>query len=311
VVERAIEMVPESQRTTGGAALARTLVDRVVEATNVSELTDERPADLAIVLRAVHRLRPDGAPRAIDAPLIPLLDSALLTNSPGEPAVGHQVAAEIASADRIDLIMAFIRRSGIRPLREKLRRHVADGGRLRVLTTTYTGSTEAAALDWLSELGADVRVSYDTTGTRLHAKAWLFHRDSGFATAYVGSSNLTHWAQATGLEWNVRISGARNRSIVDKVAAVFESYWEEADFEPYDQAARRGHVERAPTHVITTGHIFEVTHYCYVTPVDILSAGEPRDPEPQPGLGGGRKHPNPWPAPTPCRSVQRGPQPWH
>src|SRR5690606_5309974 len=30
------------------------------------------------------------------------------------------------------------------------------------------------------------------------------------------------------------ISGARNRSIVEKVAAVFESYWEEADFEPYD-----------------------------------------------------------------------------
>jgi HKD family nuclease len=211
-------------------------VDRVVEHTNVAELSDERPADLANVLRAVHRLRPDGAPRQIDAPLIPLLDSALLTNSPGEPAVGHQVAAEIASADRIDLIMAFIRRSGIRPLREKLRRHVADGGRLRVLTTTYTGSTEAAALDWLSELGADVRVSYDVTGTRLHAKAWLFHRDSGFATAYVGSSNLTHWAQATGLEWNVRISGARNRSIIDKVAAVFESYWEESDFEPYDPA---------------------------------------------------------------------------
>jgi hypothetical protein len=100
VVERAIDMLPESQRTTAGAALARTLVDRIVEATNVSELTDERPADLATVLRAVHRLRPDGAPRQIDAPLIPLLDSALLTNSPGEPAVGHQVAAEIAARAR-------------------------------------------------------------------------------------------------------------------------------------------------------------------------------------------------------------------
>jgi superfamily II DNA or RNA helicase/HKD family nuclease len=236
VVERAIEMLPESQRTTAGVALARSLVDRVVEATDVAELTDHRPRDPAELLRAVHRLRPDGQPKPIDAPMIPLLDSALLTNSPGEPAVGHQVATEIASADRIDLIMAFIRRSGIRPLLEGMRKHVEAGGRLRVLTTTYTGSTEAAALDWLAELGADVRVSYDTTSTRLHAKAWLFHRDSGFATAYVGSSNLTHWAQATGLEWNVRISGARNRSIIEKVAAVFESYWEEADFEPYDPA---------------------------------------------------------------------------
>ncbi len=236
VVERAIEMLPEAGRTEAGVELARELVDRVVEGTAVTELGDERPLGAANVLRGIHRLHPDGQPVPIDGPLIPLLDSALLTNSPGEPAVGHQVAAEIASADRIDLIMAFIRRTGIKPMRDRLRRHVENGGRIRVLTTTYTGSTEAAALDWLEELGAEVRVSYDTASTRLHAKAWLFHRDSGFSTAYVGSSNLTHWAQATGLEWNVRISGARNRPIIEKVAAVFESYWEEADFEPYDRA---------------------------------------------------------------------------
>jgi superfamily II DNA or RNA helicase/HKD family nuclease len=235
VVERAIEMLPESERTAAGVELARALVDRVVEGAAVAELRDERPLDAANVLRGIHRLHPDGQPVSIDAPLIPLLDSALLTNSPGEPAVGHQVAAEIASADRIDLIMAFIRRTGIKPMRDRLRRHVENGGRLRVLTTTYTGSTEAAALDWLEALGAEVRVSYDTASTRLHAKAWLFHRDSGFSTAYVGSSNLTHSAQVAGLEWNVRISGARNRPIIEKVAAVFESYWEEADFEPYDR----------------------------------------------------------------------------
>ncbi len=235
VVERAIEMLPESKRAEAGAALARSLVARVVNATEVTELADESLREPPEVLRAVSRLRPDGSPADIDAPLIPLLDSALLTNSPGEPNVGRQIAAEIASADRIDLIMAFIRRSGIQPLREGLRRHVERGRRLRVLTTTYTGSTEAAALDWLVELGADVRVSYDATSTRLHAKAWLFHRDSGFSTAYVGSSNLTQWAQVTGLEWNVRISGARNRSIIEKVGAVFDSYWEEADFEPYDR----------------------------------------------------------------------------
>jgi superfamily II DNA or RNA helicase len=131
--------------------------------------------------------------------------------------------------------MAFIRRSGILSLREPLRRHVESGRSLRVLTTTYTGSTEVEALELLSELGAEVRVSYDTSTTRLHAKAWLFHRDSGFSTAYVGSSNLTRSAQVAGLEWNVRVSGARNRSVIEKVAAVFESYWQQPDFAPYER----------------------------------------------------------------------------
>src|SRR5262249_2926557 len=158
-------------------------------------------------------------------PLIPLLDTTLLTNAPGEPRVGSQLVAEIASADRLDVVMAFIRRSGIRPFLDALRRHVEAGPALRVLTTSYTGSTEGAALDALRALGADVRVSYDTTATRLHAKAWLFHRASGFSTAYIGSSNLTHAAQVVGLEWNVRVSEARNSDVVTKMAAVFESYW--------------------------------------------------------------------------------------
>ncbi len=76
-------------------------------------------------------------------------------------------------------------------------------------------------------------ISYDLTTTRLHAKAWVFHRRSGFSTAYVGSSNLTQSAQVTGLEWNVRVSQARNPDVVAKFAAVFESYWAGGDFVPY------------------------------------------------------------------------------
>lgn len=90
------------------------------------------------------------------------------------------------------------------------------------------------ALDELSELGASVRISYDLTTTRLHAKAWIFHRNSGFSTAYVGSSNLTHSAQVTGLEWNVRASSARNPDVVAKFAAVFDTYWPGQHFVDYE-----------------------------------------------------------------------------
>src|SRR6185369_1765633 len=156
-----------------------------------------------------------------------------LTNAPGEPGVGSQLRTEVHSADRIDVVMAFIRMSGIRPLLDALRRHCEAHRSLRVLTTTYTGSTEREALE---SVGAEVRVSYDVGATRLHAKAWLFHRQSGFSTAYIGSSNLTHSAQVAGLEWNVRVSGSRNAAVIDKMSAVFESYWRADDFVSYEPA---------------------------------------------------------------------------
>jgi superfamily II DNA or RNA helicase len=143
--------------------------------------------------------------------------------------------------------MAFIRRSGIAPLLDTLRSHCQSGRELRVLTTTYTGSTEGRALDALSDLGADIRVSYDMSTTRLHAKAWLFHRRSGFSTAYIGSSNLTYSAQISGLEWNVRVSGARNPDVIDKVAAVFESYWNSGDFVSYDAVTFAAETARSPS----------------------------------------------------------------
>lgn len=235
VIERAIDALPEKERVTVGVQLARRLIEQISTDTNVAALVGEMPTEPAQQLRAIRGRLPDGRPATIEAPLIPLLDTTLLTNAPGEPRVGHQLQAEIGSADRIDVVMAFIRLSGIRPLVEKLRHHVEAGRTLRILTTVYTGSTEPDALELLHDLGANVRVSYDTSGTRLHAKAWLFHRESGFSTAYVGSSNLTHSAQVSGLEWNVRVSAARNRAVIQKIAAVFESYWQQSEFEPFDR----------------------------------------------------------------------------
>ena len=43
VVERAIDMLPEAERADAGVALARTLVDTIVGATDVTDLLDERP----------------------------------------------------------------------------------------------------------------------------------------------------------------------------------------------------------------------------------------------------------------------------
>lgn len=242
-INQALAEVGDADRVRVGVEVARSLLERLAELAPVDP--DEAPAGDGEVLHAVSDRRPDGRARPIDEPLIPLLDTTLLTNAPGEPALWNQLRSEIDSADAIDVVMAFIRRSGIRPLLDALRRHCGAGRRLRVLTTTYTGSTERAALDELASLGADVRISYDTTTTRLHAKAWVLHRRSGFSTAYVGSSNLTHSAQVTGLEWNVRISGARNPGVLDKFAAVFDSYWDGDEFVPYDPTRFDTETDRA------------------------------------------------------------------
>jgi len=235
VVERAIDGMAEKERVQRGIELARAVVKTLAGILGDENVLFAAPVEEESVLRALLGRRPDGGFESIEPPLIPLLDTTLLSNAPGEPRVGHQIGMEIESAERIDIVMAFIRRTGIRPFLDPFRRHCDRGKRLRVLTTTYTGSTEARALEELAELGAEIRVSYDLATTRLHAKAWLFHRKGGASTAYIGSSNLTHSAQIDGREWNVRVSGLRNLDVVGKVAAVFEAYWESGDFRPFDR----------------------------------------------------------------------------
>ena len=236
VVARSIKSLDEESRAAEGAELVGGLIALLEELRTEAGTSNDQLELPPRVLEGIRAIRPDGTLAPLDLPLTPLPDTTVLTNAPGEPVIQHELAAEIPSAVSVDILMAFVRWSGVRPLLPALRRHCDEERRVRLLTTTYTNSTEARALDALESVGADVRVSYDTTTTRLHAKAWLFHRHRGTTTAYIGSSNLTHSAQVTGLEWNVRLSGIRNPDVVTKMAAVFESYWEGGDFVPYNRA---------------------------------------------------------------------------
>ncbi len=192
------------------------------------------PAELllAIADRAQARL---GMAELV-RPSLPLRHSDLLVNGPRDLRVGNEVRRELASADGVDLLVSFVKWSGLRLLRTELKDFVARRpGRLRVLTTTYMGASDAEAIEALRELGAHVKVSYDTRRTRLHAKAWLFHRDSGFTTGLVGSSNLSAAAMLDGCEWNVRLSTVDNAPILTKFLTTFEQYWEDGEFEEYDR----------------------------------------------------------------------------
>lgn len=187
-------------------------------------------------LRSLHR--PDALKRRqLRRPTTNLSDSALLTNGKDDPNLAAEIRAEIESADSVDLLCAFIRWTGIRLLESALEGLKERGGKFRVITTTYMGATERRAIDHLvNKYGAEVKISYETQSTRLHAKAWLFHRNTGYSTAYVGSSNLSRAAMLDGLEWNVRLSNIGTPALLQKFAITFDSYWEQRAFQSYDPA---------------------------------------------------------------------------
>ena len=179
-------------------------------------------------------------------PKTPLNDAALLTNAHGEPSLASELKAEIDSADSVDLLCAFVMWRGLRLLEEPLRKARAAGVPIRVVTTTYIGGTEREALDRLvREFGAQVKVQYDAARTRLHAKAWLFRRATGFDTGYVGSSNLSTSALLDGVEWNVRLSKQATPALLLKFEATFDAYWNSSEFETYDPGRDRDRLDDA------------------------------------------------------------------
>ena len=180
--------------------------------------------------QASHPERPD----------TPLSHACLLTGTRLDPSLVSQLKKEILTASKIDILCSFIKWTGIRILQDELKAFTQKpGAQLRIITTSYLGATDLKAIDFLQSLqNTDLRVSYDTRRTRLHAKAYVFHRDTNFSTAYIGSSNLSQPALTDGLEWNVKISQYESPHLWEKVTAAFETYWNDGEFAPYSEKER-------------------------------------------------------------------------
>ena len=173
-----------------------------------------------------------------ERPDTPLSQCALLTGTRLDPCLGAQLRKEMAGADRVDILCSFIKWSGLRLLLDELRglttEPLGTGPRLRVITTSYMGATDPRAVEALRDMpNTEVRVSYDTARTRLHAKVYVFHRNTGFGSAYVGSANLSKAALSEGLEWTSKISQYELPHLWEKIVATFETYWNDEEFERF------------------------------------------------------------------------------
>jgi superfamily II DNA or RNA helicase/HKD family nuclease len=240
VIRDALSSIDSDDRVARQVALCNRLVRVLIEEVGDAEaqgLDVDAPARrlMALVERtASGEVVPE-------RPETPLSIGCLLTGTRVDPSLVSQLAKEFRSALHVDVLCSFIKWSGIRILESELREFTArPGARLRVITTSYMGATDLKAIDFLQALpNTELRVSYDTQRTRLHAKAYAFHRATGFGTAYVGSANLSRPALTEGLEWNVKVSQYESPHLWQKVTATFESYWEDREFAPYGPEHRQ------------------------------------------------------------------------
>ena len=193
----------------------------------------------------------------------------------------HELTKEIASSDRIDFLISFIRFSGLQLLLPALRLFTARGGHLRIVTTTYMGATDPKAIEVLASLPhTEVRISYDVKETRLHAKSYMFYRESGYSTAYIGSSNLSHAAIAEGMEWNMKVTAQDQPHIIDKMSATFETYWHSEDFTSYEPQKDEEKLRRAidrergrSNGTDASSYVFDIQPYPYQQAIHLIQNG--------------------------------------
>lgn len=243
ITRKALTYVREQGRDDQEALLRQIKTCNKIIATLSEELNDEEFSNLQLdeegeVLQSIYsKLNSVRSIRKVKAirPITSISESTLFTGSKHEPNMLNELQKEILSSDKIDFLVSFIKWSGIRILMNELKSFTDQGGKLRIITTSYMQATDYKAILELSKLkNTEIKISYDDSSTRLHAKAYMFRRSTGFTTAYIGSSNLSNPALTSGLEWNVKVTEKDSFDIIQTFEGAFESYWNDQEFRLFD-----------------------------------------------------------------------------
>lgn len=248
VLYSALESLPNSEdRIVKQIEMSNALVKWLADYLNKADLTENILESQGRILSALYQTtNPIAADLKLHVakvtPQSGLAQSELFTGSNVGLSLESEIKREILSSDKICWLVSFIKWTGIRIFADVLKEATRNGTRIEIITTSYMGATDQKAVDFLAALpNTEVRLSYNTSRERLHAKAYLFHRNSGFDTGYIGSSNISRSALTNGLEWNLKVTTQEIPHIIEKFKSTFETYWASPEFEHYhvhDEAHR-------------------------------------------------------------------------
>ncbi len=200
-------------------------------------------------------------------PLTGLTQSELFCGSNAGLSIESELKREILSADKIYWLVSFIKWAGIRIFRKELEEYTSSGRELKIITTSYMGATDSKAVEYLASLtNTQVKLSYNTERERLHAKSYLFLRNTGYHTGYIGSSNLSHSALTNGLEWNLKITSQEIPHIINKSISTFETYWASHDFEYFSGDTMSSEKLKQALNQQRSGFENSSTHFFDLTP---------------------------------------------
>ena len=179
-------------------------------------------------------------------PITGLSESTLFNGSKHTPSLESELKKEMLTSDEVWWLVSFLKFEGVRLFEQVLRKMENAGKKVKIICTVYMGATDLRAIDFLSEFSnVEIKISFNTNQERLHAKAYLFIRHSGFHTAYIGSSNLSRSALTNGLEWNLKVTQQEIPHIISKCKNTFDTYWNDSNFEWYSPSLHREKLQDA------------------------------------------------------------------
>ena len=168
-----------------------------------------------------------------------------------------QLTQCLDDALQVDFAVAFIMRSGVNLIRNRLIEILQRGGKIRILTGDYMNATDPDALLDLMHLEGDIELKvFDASKTSFHPKAYVFYDNQNQGTAFVGSSNLSKTALKDGVEWNYRILRETEDQGFSEIAAGFEKLFSHPNSQTVDQSwidkyrLRRGNLDQPEDGII-------------------------------------------------------------